>query len=557
MPGYLRRVLVLLGIGFLAGVVTAISPCILPVLPILLAGGASGRRPLRIIAGLILSFVVFTLFATWLLGELGLPDDLLRNVAIALLFVVAATLLVPRLGLLLERPFARLTRFRAGGGGFVLGASLGLVFVPCAGPVLATISVVAATNRVGLHAVLLTIAYAAGAAGPMLLIAFGGRQLAGRLRTQGPRVRFASGIVIGLVALAINLDSRFQTALPGYTQALQSHIEDTATAERELRKINGTKSIFQQATTTQTTPVAQAGPGASDLPVLVQSAPEIIAGGRWFNSKPLTLASLRGKVVLIDFWTYSCINCLRTLPHLEAWYAAYHKEGLVIIGVHSPEFAFEHVASNVQAAVKRLGITYPVVQDNNFATWNAYSNEYWPADYLIDQQGRIRAYSTGEGGYTEMEENIQQLLGVYNDAAAVPDMTPTEQTTPESYLGYLRLDPSRYVGASIAQNTLKDYPARASVPLNSLAYSGNWRIGGQTAVAGADAGLSLHFQGHDVYLVLGGSGRVGVSIDGKATRTIVVNADKLYTLESSSRDENALLGLKFTPGVDAYAFTFG
>src|SRR5579864_1071966 len=257
--------LVLLGIGFLAGLVTAVSPCVLPVLPVLLAGGASGRRPLPIIAGLISSFVVFTLFATWLLGKLGLPADLLRNIAIALLFVVAATLLVPRLGLLLERPFARLTRFRAGGGGFVLGASLGLVFVPCAGPVLATISVVAATNQVGLRAILLTVAYAVGAAVPMLLIALGGQRLAGRLRAQGARVRTVSGLVIGLVAVAIafNLDTRFQTALPGYTQALQRHTEDLPSIQRALLKLrNGKKSIFDQTTTSGTTPVASAGPGA-------------------------------------------------------------------------------------------------------------------------------------------------------------------------------------------------------------------------------------------------------------------------------------------------------
>src|SRR3984957_13959228 len=249
MPGYLRRVLVLLGIGFLAGVVTAISPCILPVLPILLAGGASGRKPLRIIAGLILSFVVFTLFATWLLGELGLPDDLLRNVAIALLFVVAATLLVPRLGLLLERPFARLTRFRAGGGGFVLGASLGVVFVPCAGPGVGAVPAAGAPNPVGLRTILLMVAYASGAAVPMLLVARGGKRLAGSLRAHASSVRLASGLMIGLVALAItfNLDSRFQTLLPGYTQALQAHIEDTATAERELLTVGGTrKSILQE-----------------------------------------------------------------------------------------------------------------------------------------------------------------------------------------------------------------------------------------------------------------------------------------------------------------------
>ena len=552
--------LVLLGIGFLAGLVTAVSPCVLPVLPILLAGGATGRRPLRIIAGLISSFVVFTLFATWLLGKLGLPDDLLRKIAIALLFVVAATLLVPRLGLLLERPFARLTRFRSGGGGFILGASLGLVFVPCAGPVLATISVVAATNQVGLRAILLTIAYAAGAALPMLLIALGGQKLGGRLRAQGARVRIVSGLVIGLVALAItfNLDTRFQTALPGYTQALQRHTEDTASVQRQLLKLrNGKNSIFDQTTTTTTTPVAQPGPGASGLPILVPSAPPIVAGGQWFNSPPLTVAALRGKVVLLDFWTYSCINCLRTLPHLEAWYAAYHRYGLQIIGVHSPEFAFEHVASNVSAAIKRLGIRYPVVQDNNFATWDNYSNEYWPASYLIDQQGRIRAYDTGEGGYSTMEENIKQLLGVSNDAAAVPDLTPSGDITPESYLGYLRLDPSRYVGERIAQNTLKDYPAKRSIPLNSLSYSGNWRVEDSVAVAGAGAGLSLRFQGSDVYLVLGGQGKVTVSVDGAKSSTIDVNAYKLYTLLGSATPTKGLMALTFTPGVQAYAFTFG
>ena len=552
--------LVLLGIGFLAGLVTAVSPCVLPVLPILLAGGASGRRPLRIIAGLISSFVVFTLFATWLLGKLGLPDDLLRKIAIALLFVVAATLLVPRLGLLLERPFARLTRFRSGGGGFILGASLGLVFVPCAGPVLATISVVAATNQVGLRAILLTIAYAAGAALPMLLIALGGQKLGGRLRAQGARVRIVSGLVIGLVALAItfNLDTRFQTALPGYTQALQRHTEDTASVQRQLLKLrNGKNSIFDQTTTTTTTPVAQPGPGASGLPILVPSAPPIVAGGQWFNSPPLTVAALRGKVVLLDFWTYSCINCLRTLPHLEAWYAAYHRYGLQIIGVHSPEFAFEHVASNVSAAIKRLGIRYPVVQDNNFATWDNYSNEYWPASYLIDQQGRIRAYDTGEGGYSTMEENIKQLLGVSNDAAAVPDLTPSGDITPESYLGYLRLDPSRYVGGRIVQNTLKDYPAKHSIPLNSLSYSGNWRVEDSVAVAGAGAGLSLRFQGSDVYLVLGGQGKVTVSVDGAKSSTIDVNAYKLYTLLGSATPTKGLMALTFTPGVQAYAFTFG
>src|SRR3984893_5222562 len=262
---------VLIGIGLLAGLVTAISPCVLPVLPILLAGGASGRKPLRIVAGLVSSFVVFTLFASWLLEKLGLPQDFLRNLAIALLFLVAATLLVPQLGLLVEKPFSRLTRFRAGGGGFVLGVSLGLVFVPCAGPVLAAITVVAANNHVGWRAIVLTIAYAIGAAIPMLLIALGGRGLSSRLRVQGARLRVASGVVIALVALGIafNFDTRFQTALPGYTQSLQKHIEDTKTAQRQLAKLRGGTQV-----------TASAG---SSLEHYGQ-APPLRADGSWFNS---------------------------------------------------------------------------------------------------------------------------------------------------------------------------------------------------------------------------------------------------------------------------------
>jgi cytochrome c biogenesis protein CcdA/thiol-disulfide isomerase/thioredoxin len=550
---------VLLGIGFLAGVVSAISPCVLPVLPVLLAGGASGRKPLRIIAGLISSFVLFTLFATWLLNELGLPDDLLRNAGIALLFLIAAILLFPRLGLLLERPFAGLTRFRARGGGFLLGASLGLVFVPCAGPVLAAISVQAARNQVGLRTVLLMTAYAAGAALPMLAVAFGGRELAGTLRAHAGQLRVASGLLIAVVALAItfNLDTRLQTALPGYTSALQG-LENSGTARDQLSHLLGERrSILGAPTTTATAPVASAGPGATNLPVLVEHAPPIIAGGRWFNSQPLTIAGLRGKVVLLDFWTYSCINCLRTLPHLEAWYAAYHRYGLEIIGVHSPEFAFEHVAANVAGAIDRLGIRYPVVQDNNFATWTNYANEYWPADYLVDQQGRIRAFSTGEGGYGAMETDIEELLGISNAPTQVPDLTPLDNRTAETYLGYLRLDATRYVGGAIAQNATKDYPAVHRVPLNAIAYGGDWVVHDTVADAGSGAVLTLHFEGKDVYLVAGGRGTVTVSLNGRTTERIPITADRLYTVHSSGHDGEGLLTLRFTPGLQAFSFTFG
>jgi cytochrome c biogenesis protein CcdA/thiol-disulfide isomerase/thioredoxin len=535
--------LVLVGIGLVAGFVTAISPCVLPVLPILLAGGASGRKPLRIAVGLVASFVVFTLFASWLLDKLGLPQDFLRNLAIALLFLVAATLLVPQLGAWLERPFVRLTRFRAGGGGFLLGASLGLVFVPCAGPVLAAITVVAANNDVGWRVLVLTIAYAVGAAVPMLLIAVGGRGIATRLREQGARLRVASGVVIGAVALgiALNADARFQTALPGYTQALQKHIEDSKTAQRQLAKLRGGKQV------------------AASPPGVLQNygrAPSFEPDGDWFNSTPLTVASLRGKVVLVDFWTYSCINCLRTLPHLKAWYAAYHKDGLQIVGVHTPEFAFEHVASNVRAAIRRLGIDYPVVQDNKYRTWSAYGNQYWPAEYLIDRSGEVRHIQFGEGDYDQTEGAIRTLLGISEGTMThVADATPRDLSTPESYLGYRRLQ--RYAGSPIVRDRSTLYRLPKALAQNELAYGGMWNVGAERIVAGPGATLRLHFQADKIYLVLGGQGRVHVAIGGKPQPTVDVDSYRLYTLRDGKTLADALLTLRFTPGVQAYAFTFG
>ncbi len=539
--------LLLLGIGFVAGVVTAISPCVLPVLPILLAGGASGRRPLRIVAGLVASFTVFTLFASWLLDQAGLPQDFLRNLAIALLFVMAVTLLVPRAALLLERPLAAFSRFRPKnvGGGFVFGATLGLVFVPCAGPVLATVTVVAAKDQVGIRALLLTLAYAIGAAVPMLAIAFGGREAAATLRRRAASVRLASGALIGLVALGLvfHLDDRLANLTPGYTTFFQNKIEDSSTAKRELAKVRGGGAALAAVQT------------ASGLPDY-GAAPPLHPDGAWINSTPLTLDQLRGKVVLIDFWTYSCINCLRTLPHLKAWYAAYHSKGLVIIGVHTPEFAFEHVTSNVNAAVKRLGISYPVVQDNRYKTWDNYANQYWPAEYLIDRSGHVRHTHFGEGEYGQTEQLIRRLLDVRGTSARrVADTTPTELLTPETYLGYARI--ANYTGSPIGYGRSTAYEAAVRLPQNELTYGGTWRVQPQEIVAGPGAFLRLHFHAKDVYVVLGGRGTVKALVDGKPLTTLHVNAYKLYTVRASSTVADATLELRFSPGVLGYSFTFG
>jgi cytochrome c biogenesis protein CcdA/thiol-disulfide isomerase/thioredoxin len=539
----------LLLIGFVAGVVTAISPCVLPVLPILLAGGASGgrRRPYAIIGGLVLSFAVFTLTAAWIVDRLGLPDDFLRNAALVLLFVVAATLLVPRLGELLERPLLPLTRRRPGGagGGFVLGLSLGLVFVPCAGPILAYITVRAASEHVNLKAVLLTIAYSLGAAVPMLLVALGGRELSLRLRLRA--LRPVLGVVMALagVAIVFHLDTKAQTAIGGYTATLQGWTENSDFVDRRLHgRSSGPRLV-----------AAAAGSQLPDYGV----APEFRGISDWLNTRPLSLESLRGKVVLVDFWTYSCINCLRTLPHLRTWDATYRKDGLVIVGVHSPEFAFEHSFANVRSATRRLGVRYPVALDNDFSTWTAYANQYWPAEYLIDRRGHVRRYHPGEGKYDETEQAIRSLLAMPGtrlpSAAAMDDNTPTALTTPESYLGYQRLD--RYAGSKIVRDRSADYRFPGSLRLDQLAYGGSWRVEAERIVAGRDARLRLRFHARKVYLVLGGEGAVRVLVDGRPERTVQVRGDRLYTLVSGKKLLAALLELRVTRGVEAYAFTFG
>jgi cytochrome c biogenesis protein CcdA/thiol-disulfide isomerase/thioredoxin len=526
--------LLLLGIAVGAGVITAISPCVFPVLPILFAGGGS-RRPLPIIAGLVASFAVFTLFATWILKQLGLPQDFLRNLAIALLLVLAATLVFPPVARLLERPFYFLTRRQPHGGGFLLGASLGLVFVPCAGPVLGAISANAARVQFGWRTVLVTLFYALGAAVPMLAVAYLGEGVTRRLRASAPRLRPALGVVMALAALAIifNADQKLQTWFPNYTDALQGKVERNSVARKELAKLQKSK------------PHGPTAPGFRGIDA-------------WINSKPLSIDALRGKVVLVDFWTYSCINCLRTLPHLEAWDMRYRKAGLVIVGVHTPEFAFEHVVSNVRQATRRLGVRYPVAVDNEYKTWDAYGNNVWPAEYLIDRSGRVREYKQGEGRYADTERKIQQLLGEPAGAqlASVRDETPQHFTTPESYLGWERLQ--RYVGSPIRPDAMIRYRLPKAIPPDSLAYSGFWSVQRQRIVAGREARLALSFVAQHVYLVLSGRGRLEVRVNGKHVRTIRIGGlSRLYTLLSYKKERAGGLELRFTPGISAYAFTFG
>jgi cytochrome c biogenesis protein CcdA/thiol-disulfide isomerase/thioredoxin len=547
-------VLLLVGVAFVAGVVTAISPCVLPVLPIVLAGGATGgrRRPYAIVAGLVASFTAFTLAATALLSALGLPDDLLRNIAIGVVLLVGVSLLVPPVGRLVERPFQALGRHQPGdaGGGFLLGASLGLLFTPCAGPVIAAVAVLAATSRFSVESVLVTLSYALGAGVVLLLFALAaqsGMNLQG-LRRRAPQLRPALGALIAgaAVLMIFGLDLKLATYVPGYTRSLQ-RVERAAAAQREIdRLVAGRRHVLPE----------------SELRDFGQ-APEFQEIDRWFNSKPLTLASLRGKVVLIDFWTYSCINCLRTLPYVKRWAATYRRAGLVVVGVHTPEFAFEHVPANVERAVRSLGVDYPVALDNGYETWSAWGNQYWPAKYLVDRQGHVRYAHFGEGEYQRSEDVIRRLLAEKAlpkpVSASIRDQTPTERLTPETYLGSARID--RFVGSRLIPGREADYSIPKVVPQSSFGYGGRWTVEKERIVAGRNARLRLSFHARKVFLVIGANDRTGtvqVTVDGRSLQTVQVTEDRLYTLaELPGEAANHTLDLSFSPGTEAYAFTFG
>jgi cytochrome c biogenesis protein CcdA/thiol-disulfide isomerase/thioredoxin len=605
-------------VGVVAGFLAGISPCILPVLPVVLVAGAAQparasagartvqpaagraaepvsippgqavsparraaagnapasaiatgdpapgaprfglRRPLAVITGLVLSFSLLILAGSEILSLLHLPQDSLRDAGIALLIVVGLGYLIPPLGALLERPFARLGTRKPSGttGGFVLGLALGVLYVPCAGPILAALTVVGATHRIGLTAVVLAAAFAVGTAVPLLAVAVAGGQLTGRvaaIRRHATQARAAGGVVLVAMAVAIaaNAFAGLQRDLPGYSTALQG----SAKIREQLNGLTGVPQTSLTKCNANATTLVNCGP-----------APNFKGITAWLNTpggRPLSIRELRGKVVLVDFWTYSCINCQRTLPHVEAWYKEYARYGFVVVGVHTPEFAFEHVVSNVRAESAALGVHYPVAIDDNYATWNAYDNEYWPADYLIGATGDVQHVHFGEGDYATTEQLIRELLAAAHPGRSlppptdVPDMTPTGELSPETYLGYDRL---QYLvpSSALVPNAPAVYHFPASLPMIGLGLSGTWTDHAQEATAGSDARLELGFLAQDVYLVLGGSGTVSVSVNGHHTQTIdVTGVPRLYTLYQADVANTGTLQLQVSPGVQAYDFTFG
>lgn len=563
----------LLAVSLVAGLLAGISPCILPVLPVVLVAGAtrpggdaeeadrpSGGlgRPLAVVVGLALSFSLLILAGSEVISLLHLPADSLRDAGIALLILVGLGYLIPPLGVLLERPFARITARRPSGrgGGLVLGLALGVLYVPCAGPILAAITVVGATHKVGLTAVFVTAAFAIGTAVPLLAVAIAGSQLSGRvsaLRQRAPAVRMLGGavLVVMAVAIAFNAFDGLQRDIPGYSTALQGG----KTIRKQLNKLTGVHQTSLTKCDANATALVNCGP-----------APKFAGITAWLNTagdRPLSLARLRGKVVLVDFWTYSCINCQRTLPHVEAWYRRYAKDGFVVVGVHTPEFSFEHLVSNVKAQAAAFGVHYPIAVDDNYGTWKAYNNAYWPADYLIDAAGDVRHIHFGEGDYSGTEQAIRELLAAAHPGRALPpatdvrDKTPTGEMSPETYIGYERL---QYLVSPT--NVVRDAPAvyrfPSSLPLGGLGLAGTWTDHAQEATAGPGARLELSFLAQQIYLVLGGKGTLDVSVNGRHIQTIrVAGIPRLYTLFQAGSAVSGKLQLRASPGIQAYDFTFG
>ena len=555
--------ILLIAFAFLAGVITVLSPCILPILPIILTSSIGGQntgksRPMGVVIGFVLSFTFFTLFLSTIVRLSGISADTMRLLSVFIIAGFGMSLLIPAFQIFIERLFSKLAGFmptsqnRTGfGGGLLIGFSVGLLWTPCVGPILASVISLAIIGTVTFDAFLITLAYSLGTAIPMFLIILGGQNALKRvpwLLANTTKIQKAFGVLMIVTAVGIyfNIDRRFQTYIletfPQYGAGL-TKFEDNEMIKNQLQKKSETEMKNEDKGL---------------------KAPELIPGGVWFNSDPLSLSKLRGKVVIIDFWTYSCINCQRTFPYLRDWWSKYQDKGLVIIGVHSPEFEFEKSEKNVAQAIKDFELTYPMMQDNDFATWRVYNNRYWPAKYFIDKDGYIRYTHFGEGDYDESEKVIQELLkeiGAENVSAVINN--PEYQVyakTPEIYLGY-----SRIANFASPETILKDGLLAYTKPLkladNKFAFEGSWNVMEEYANPMQGSKLLLNFDSKEVFLVArpkSGTSKIKVYLDEKLQDTIIVDADKLYKLINLESPGRHLLRLEFEDSIiELFAFTFG
>jgi cytochrome c biogenesis protein CcdA/thiol-disulfide isomerase/thioredoxin len=572
-------------LAYLGGILTILSPCILPVLPFVFARADRSflRSTLPLLAGMAATFAIVATLAAVGGGWAVRANAIGRWAALVLLALFGFALVFPSVSDRLTRPLvalgSRMSERQPGEkdsiwSSAVLGVATGLLWAPCAGPILGIIFTAAALQGASFSTTLLLLAYALGAATSLALALLVGGKVFGRMKKSlgaSERIRQVLGVLvlIGVGAIALGLDTRVLSKISS---------AQTASLETGLASKLGIGQAMDERGARTNAMGELILPSQGNLPPLDGLGP-------WFNSPPLNLQQLKGKVVLIDFWTYSCINCLRALPYVKAWDAKYRKDGLVVIGVHAPEFAFERDPANVAREIKDLGVTYPVALDNRYVLWNALKNQYWPAHYFVDAQGRIRYFHHGEGEYDLSERVIRQLLA---EAGHPPkDMAMAKATatgaqagaafgeigSPETYIGYARADRFKSPGG-LLHDSPKSYAA-APFKLNEWALEGQWVDGRQSAKSLA-AGAKIHFRFHarDLHLVLGSATgrpvRFRVMLDGKAPRddagvdaaangSGTVTEQRLYQLV---RQKGAVRDRDFTiefldPGVEAFSFTFG
>lgn len=605
---------VLLVFAFLSGIITILSPCILPVLPVILAGSVRGgkTRSLGIVSGFIISFTFFTLALTVIVQAFGIPADTLRIVAVVIIVLFGLVLIVPRfhewfgsiawkianLGKTRKLKEPGNSGEKSGIAGYVsglpVGLSLGLVWTPCVGPIMASVISLALTERLDAGAAFITLSYALGTSIPMLAVMLGGRALLNRvpfLMRNTEKIQKVFGVLMIIVGISIGFgwDRQFQAAVlrifPQYGTGLT--IIETIDPARDALEQRENPGLIMEEKPDFFTPGKQPEDG---VPGDYGKAPGIVTGGMWFNTGTLdvqagdkksgenltngtgflSMEDLKGRVVLIDFWTYSCVNCIRTIPALQSWYMKYRDQGFVIIGVHTPEFEFEKNPSNVRKAIEDLGIRWPVVLDNEYRQWKAYANRYWPAHYFIDIHGRVRYFHFGEGHYDTSEKVIRKLLKEAGKETgshiSVFDSTYRAKT-PETYLGY-----SRGRGFASAVPPVEDMvtgyqPSR--VPGNGeWNLTGRWMIADEYVVPEAEGILQLGFDAQDVFLVIepeeaGGEIIIGIDeISGPDTPDVkdgvlVPDESRLYHLAGLKEPGPHVLRLDVRGKLRLFAFTFG
>lgn len=547
-------------LAFVEGFALIVSPCILPILPIMLSSSIEGgkRRPIGIILGFVLSFAMFTFFARSLVQGFGLNLDWVRLAAFGLIILFGIILISDTLSGIFSRLTARLgnwgekltqtsTELKGNTGflsGLLLGILISFVWVPCAGPILAAAIVQTAIQKSNWQTFIIFLSFALGSAIPMMCIAWFGRGILSKtsyLKSHSEVLRKIFGLIIIVGALIAAWMSLGTT----------SNISATPLSIKQMPAL---------------------GDQLVDALIPSYPAPSLQPNGAWLNSQPLKIEQLKGKVVLIDFWTYSCINCIRTLPHLLDWYSRYHPYGFEIIGVHTPEFEFEKNLDNVKEAIARDHIPYPVLLDNEYVTWLNYHNQYWPAHYLIDKEGRVVYKHFGEGSYEETEHNIRVLLGLDDNTALGESKSekttkPMLSQTPETYLGAAR---ARTFSSPemVANDKMQHYSIPTQLPLDHWALEGYWQVDMDKIIAGQlNTRIVLHFAAAKLYAVLGTPNNKPIIVktiikdkngNPLSKASIEVTEHRLYELVHLSDQMDGFLELiPETPGLEIYTFTFG